>query len=175
MPRLMNYDPPRQCDLFLCLTIMQRTFPFLLFALVPLLTSCDRLFGIVRDAPVAFMPDPARVGAVIRAAPGVDNVQYLSFQEGRSFGLNGIEPGAHGYEFLYHGDTYVGGSLEFVEDYKHRVEYSQEHLGFRPPSQECIDATRPVMIRIEEELEESCGLTNLQASVIEHCIRMKCK
>lgn len=60
------------------------------------------------------------------------------------------------------------GSLLFVVDYKEKVAFSHSLLllNKRPP-REWIDATRPVMILIETQLEEICGLTNLVSSVVE--------
>lgn len=126
-------------------------------------SACDPIFGVSRDAYVLFMPEPARVGDVIRHTPKVTSVEFKKSER----------RGPLTYTFVYHGNN-IDGTLEFVQ-YKHRVEYSQFllRMGFRPP-QECIDATRPVMIAIEKGLEENCGLTNLRSNVRERCHGVKC-
>jgi hypothetical protein len=122
------------------------------------------------------MPTPATVGTVVRETPGVDDVEYRSSEGGRPLTLTGIKSPDQVHTFSYRGGSNVHGSLQFVVDYKGRVEYSQSLmcLGRRPP-QEWINATRPVMLQIEARLEESCGLTNLQSSVEEICHGVKCK
>jgi hypothetical protein len=122
------------------------------------------------------MPEPAKVGAIIKSTPGVDSVDYRFEKGGRPLTLTGIKPPDQVYTFSYRGGTNVHGALQFVVDYKQAVEYSQTlmRLG-SPPPQEWIDATRPVMKQIEVELEKNCGLTNLQTTVVEKCIRVKCK
>jgi hypothetical protein len=63
-----------------------------------------------------------------------------------------------------------------LSDYRQRVEYWQTLLQLNSsPPQPWIDATRPVMIAIEERLEVTCGLTNLQSSVVERCAGVRCK
>ena len=155
---------------------MPRALPFLLLLSLALCTGCDPVFGVSRRARVSFMPEPARVGAAIRATPGVDDVQYRFSEGGRPLTLTGIKPADHVHTFSYRGGSNVHGSLQFVVDYKQGVEFSQTllRMGSRPP-QNWIDATRPVMILIEARLEETCGLTNLQASVVERSIGVRCK
>lgn len=152
---------------------MRRLLPLLLLVL---LVGCDPGYGIYRHARVSFMPAPARVGAVVRETPGVDNVQYRYSEGGRPLTLTGIKSSDQVHTFSYRGGSNVHGSLQFVVDYKGTVEYSQSlmSLGRRPP-QEWIDATRPVMLQIEARLEQNCGLTNLPASVEETCHGVKCK
>ena len=141
-----------------------------------LLVGCDPGYGISRRARLSFMPEPARVGTVVRGTPGVDEVQYRASEGGRPLTLTGLKPPDQVHTFSYRGGSNVHGSLQFVVDYKGIVEYSQSlmRLGRRPP-QEWLDATRPVMLQFEKGLEQNCGLTNLQQSVKESFLRVKCK
>jgi len=122
------------------------------------------------------MPSPAVVGRVVQETPGVDEVHYRSYEGGRPLTLTGIKSPDQIHAFRYRGGSNVHGSLQFVVDYKGTVEYSQNlmRMGIRVP-QEWIDATRPVMLNIEANLERDCGLTNLSASVRESCLGVRCK
>ena len=156
--------------------IMRNVFLLLLLLPLALLTGCDPIFGVTRNARVQFMPEPALVGATIKSTPGVDKVDYHFEEGGRPLTWSGIKPPDQVYTFVYRGGTNVHGAVQFIVDYKKSVEYSQTLLEMgRPPAQEWIDATRPVMKQIEVELEKNCGLTNLQTKVVERCIRVKCK
>ena len=139
-----------------------------------LVTGCDPIFGVSRHARVSFMPEPAVVGAAIRATPGVDDVKYSQSVGGRPLTLTGIKPPDQIYYFSYRGGTNVHGVVQFTVDYKQSVEYSQYLLrrGSRPP-QAWLDATHPVMVQIESRLEQGCGLTNLSETVQETLLRVK--
>ena len=147
---------------------MQRALPFWLFLMVFVVSGCDPVFGVSRRARVSFMPEPTQVRAVIRATPGVHEVEYRPSQGGRPLTLTGVKPPDQVHTFFYQGRTNVHGIVQFTVDYKQTVEYSQYLMSIhgRPP-QAWIDATYPVMIEIEKQLEETCGLTNLQSSVVE--------
>jgi hypothetical protein len=150
--------------------------PLLSLLLLGLLTGCDPGYGIYRHARVSFMPAPAMIGEVVRQTPGVDDVQYRFSEGGRPLALSGIKSPDQVHTFSYRGGSNVHGSLMFIVDYKGTVEYSQSLMCLgRPPTQEWIDATRPVMLQIETRLEQNCGLTNLSASVEQICHGVKCK
>jgi hypothetical protein len=155
---------------------MRNAFLLLLLLPLALLTGCDPIFGVTRNAHVQFMPEPAMVGATIKSTLGVDKVDYRLTEGGRPLTWTGIKPPNQVYTFLYRGGTNVHGAVQFVVDYKKSVEYSQTLLRMgSPPPQEWINATRPVMKQIEVELEKNCGLTNLQTTVVERCIHVKCE
>jgi hypothetical protein len=149
-----------------------------LISMLPLLvlTGCDPGYGIYRSARVPFMPPTALVGTVVKETAGFDEVDYKASEGGRPLTVTGIKSPDQVHTFSYRSGSNVNGSLQFVVDYKGRVEYSQSlmMLGRRPP-QEWIDATRPLMLQIEGGLERRCGLTNLSASVHETCHGVKCK
>lgn len=156
---------------------MKQVVPALLLLPLMLLTGCDPISGYRRSARVDFVPDPSRVGSIIQSTPGVERVEYWSPQSGRVQTFVGVKPASDICEFLYSGGSNVHGILQFTVDSKGGVKYEQSLMlrQWRPPSREWIDATCPVMIHIEKELAEQCGLTNLPTSVVEECIRMKCK
>lgn len=135
-----------------------------LLAVMLISSACDPIYGVNRHAYVWFMPEPAKVGDVIRDMPKVTTVEFKKSER----------RGPLTYRFVYKGEN-IDGTLEFVQYKKHHVEYSQSlaRMGGRPP-QEWIDATRPVMIAIEKGLEENCGLTNLHSEVREWCHGVKC-
>lgn len=135
--------------------------------LVALLTGCDPGGGMRRQARVAFMPATTSVISSIRETPGVDDVQYRSFEGGRPLTLTGPKPPDQIYSFSYRGGSNVFGELQFVVNYKGQITYSQtlSRLGGVP--KEWIEATHPVMIQIETRLEQNCGLTNFSKSVEE--------
>ena len=149
-----------------------------LISILPLLVlaGCDPAYGIYRSTRVPFMPPPALVGTVVKETPGVDKVNYKASEAGRPLTVTGIKSPDQVHTFSYRGGSNVNGSLQFVVDYKGKVEYSQSlmMLGMRPP-QDWIDGTRAVMLQIEDGLERRCGLTNLSGSVHETCHGVKCK
>jgi hypothetical protein len=140
-----------------------------------LLLGCDPGYGIYRSARLPFMPSPALVGTVVKETPGIDYVDYSTSEGGRPLTFTGIKSPDQVHWFSYRGASNVEGTLQFVVDYKGRVEYSQSLMcfGYRPTRQS-IDATHPMMLRIEARLEQQCGLTNLVASVRENCHGVKC-
>jgi len=147
---------------------------FLLFFLL-LLSGCDPGYGIYRSARVPFMPAPALVGTLVKETPGIDYVHYTRSEGGRPLTLTGVKSPDQVYTFSYRGSSNIEGQLQFVVNYKGRVEYSQSFMSLGvPPTQQSIEATRPVMLRIEERLEQHCGLTNLLASVHESCYGVRC-
>lgn len=77
---------------------MRRVLPLLLLA--PLV-GCDPGYGIYRRARVSFMPEPARVGTVVRETPGVDDVEYRATEGGRPLTLTGIKSPDQVHTFSY--------------------------------------------------------------------------
>lgn len=111
------------------------------------------------------MPNAAMVGEVIRATPGVDEVRFKYLEHERRFSFSNAKDPV--YAFSYKGGSNVWGDLSFTVEPNQSVEFHQEITCIGGPSQASIDATRPIMIQIEEALADSCGLTNLRTSVVE--------
>jgi hypothetical protein len=142
-----------------------RTLAIVLLSLA--LTACDPAYGVWRHAYVGFMPDPAKVRAIVQKTPGVDSVTYRHHEGGF--------PTMKEYYFDYTGGSKVRGELRFMIDSRKRIQYSQSLFSLlEPPPQEYVDATLPVMKRIELRLEGEAGLPDLQNSVTQDCIRVVC-
>ena len=142
-----------------------RTLAIVLLSLA--LTACDPAYGVWRHAYVGIMPDPAKVRAIIQKTPGIDDVTYRHHKGGL--------PTMEEFYFDYRGGSKVRGELLLMIDSRKRVRYSQSLFALlEPPPQEYIDATLPVMKRIELRLERDAGLSGLQSSVTQDCIRVVC-
>jgi len=140
------------------------------------LAACDPIYGVTRHAKVGFMPDPAKVRAIIEHVRGVDEVRYQQIEGSKPLTLGGIQRTTEVYTFSYRGGSDVHGALQFEVDYQNRVEYRQTLLQmFQPPPQQWIDATLPVMQRIESRLETQAGLSGLRNSVMQRCDGVVCK
>jgi len=149
-----------------------------LLTLLPLvlLAGCDPGFGVSRRAQVSFLPAPAMVSAAIRQTPGVDDVDYRFTKGGYPLTWTGIHSPDQIHTFIYRGGSNVSCAVQFVVDYKGKVEYSQGSMWLgRPPPQRWVDATYPVVLQIESRLEKDCGLTNLSAKVHESVVGVKIK
>jgi hypothetical protein len=131
------------------------------------LVGCDPAYGVWRHASVEHMPDPSKVRAIVQNTPGIDKVTYRHYH-------GGFPPTTEDY-FDYRGGSEVGGELLFRIDSRKRIEYSQSCMSLlEPPRQQYIDATLPVMKRIELRLEREAGFPGLQSSVKQDCIRVVC-
>jgi hypothetical protein len=130
-------------------------------------TACDPAYGVWRHAYVGTVPDPARVRAIVQNTPGVDSVNYRHHKGGF--------PTMEEFYFDYSGGSKVHGELVFMIDSRKRFRYSQSLISLlEPPPQEYVDATLPVMKRIELRLEREPGLSDLQSLVTQDCVRVVC-
>jgi hypothetical protein len=142
-----------------------RALALLLLSLA--VTACDPVYGLSRHAYVATMPDAAKIRGIVEHTPGVDSVMYRHHEGGF--------PTMKEYYFDYRGGSDVRGELRFLIDSRKRIHYSQTCLSLlEPPPQKYIDATLPVMKRIELGLEREAGLSGLQSSVTQDCSRVVC-
>jgi hypothetical protein len=129
--------------------------------------GCDPAYGLRRHAYVGHLPDPARIRAIVQETLGIDSVTYRHYEGGF--------PTMKEYYFDYKGGADVRGELLFRIDSRKRIEYSQSLISLlEPPPQQYIDATLPVMKRIELRLERKAGLPGLQSSVKQDWIRIVC-
>jgi hypothetical protein len=139
----------------------------ILVALSLALAGCDPAYGLWRHAYVGRLPDPAKVRAIVQNTPGIDKVTYRHYH-------GGFPPATEDY-FDYGGGSQIHGELLFRIDSRKRIQYSQTCMSLlEPPPQAYIDATLPVMKRIELRLEREAGLPDLQSSVTQHCVRVVC-
>ena len=95
------------------------------------------------------MPDPALVGAAIRATPGVDEVQRFVVPR-----PEWQQPEDKEFSFSYSGGSNVHAVVQFRTWSKDKIEYSQylTRMG-RPPPRSWLDATQPVMLEVEKRIE----------------------
>jgi len=143
-----------------------------------LLGGCDFIYGVTRDARLESQPALDCVGKVIRATPGIARVEEENRSGGRVLTWSGLQPPNQVYYFRYFGEpgSHVFGFVHLDVYPNGEVEFSNYRIGInRKPPQEDIDATRPVMQKIEAGLAKQCGLTQLPARIKELCTGVDCK
>jgi hypothetical protein len=130
-----------------------------------LVTACDFIYGVSRSGPVSHVPDMERLKARIASYPEVDRVELKSSQGGRPLTLTGIKDPDQ-LEYLNYSGKDVWASMLFSKDYKGRVTYSQSNIRINAlPPQSMINATWPVMLRVEQDLEHHFGFDELGSHV----------
>lgn len=138
-------------------------------ALVVTLSACDFVYGVRRYSKINDLPQLDCVDQVIRGTPGVASVEERKEPTDRDY------PPVDVYNFRYHGTE--GSSVEGVVQFVTRrgaVEFEDTdlRLNAKPPQRQ-IDATRPVMRRIETNLINQCGLI-LASPIREKCSGVQC-
>jgi hypothetical protein len=123
--------------------------------------------GVTRSAQLTSMPSLECVRAAILSTPGVHDVRLEQVEI--------YEPTmSTNYYFIYRGTQ---GSLVAATLYVSASPEGGVLLGQTSPSgasQEQIDATRPVMQRIEDSLATDCGLASLPSRIREQCLGVRC-
>lgn len=156
----------RPKGLTLCEKIMKTKGMILLLAAS--LAGCDTLYGLRRYATVSELPPPSALRGKIEQLPEVQRVEYRHTQGGRPVTLRCAVAPEDIHSFSYAGTSNVRGTLQFIVDNTGKVRYQQTLLGMgRPPPQAWVDATQPVMLKIEAILERDYGL-HLRDSVQEN-------
>jgi|SRR6185437_10394721 hypothetical protein len=142
-----------------------------------LLTACDPIYGVRRDARLEKLPQLDCVIRVMRLTPGVATVDKMQFETGRELTLTGLHKPGVAYAYSYRGadGSHVRGDIQFVTSWRGPVDFSDTLLRMweRPP-QEDVDATRPVMRNIETALSNQCEVSELRSSIRERCVGVKC-
>jgi hypothetical protein len=139
------------------------------------LSACDPVYGVWRGAPIHVDPSTECVARVLRATPGIDSVEYKHSTGGRPLTWTGIKPPTLVETFIYHGQSNVRGVLQYTKDYDGRRTFEQYDVGMgHGPPQEEVNATRPVMRKVEVALESQCGLIGLATHTTESCKREEC-
>lgn len=138
-----------------------RLLAIILFSL--LLAGCDTMYGIYRRAPVPAVPDMAAIQARIESYPEIEKVEYKQFGSGsQPITLTGLKKEDEIFQIHYVGGSSVRGYLVFERDYKGRVTYRQYLMSMnRRVPQEWVDATWPVMKKIEADLIALFGLSGI--------------
>lgn len=139
-------------------------------ALVVTLAGCDFAYGVRRYSRINVLPQLECVSRVIRATPGIASVKERKESTDQDY------PPATVYNFSYRGIE--GSSIQGVVQFITRsgaVEFEDTDLWLNAkPPQRQIDATRPVMIRIETNLANQCGV-KLASPVREKCFGVECQ
>lgn len=139
--------------------------------------SCDAVYGVSHAAAIDSMPLPDCVSKAISSAPGVTSVEYHETVGDRPITWSGVQRPDVVHTFSYKGatDSHVVGVLVITQEYDGRGQFSQYLTKINiVPSQEDIDATRPVMRYIERALDSQCGMSALSSQVSESSLGVQC-
>lgn len=132
-----------------------------------ILTGCDTMSGVIRDAKLDSFPPLDCIEKTISSTPGVASVKTWVRNDPYTV-----------HYFSYHGAerSHIIGTVYISQNEAGVITFSQSltELNGHPP-QEDIDATRPVMKVIEERLEAVCGVAQLQAHLREQCLDVQCR
>lgn len=143
-----------------------------------LLTGCEILYGVSRQAPLTALPDLTCVEAVIKEAPGVQKTDYKTGSGVQLFTWSGNPKPAPPYTYIYHyegSSPEIYGHLEITDHTKGRIELQQSLMRLnRPLDPAVVVATRHVMQHIELQLAARCGVDGLPGNVTESCVRTDC-
>lgn len=137
------------------------------------LGGCDFVYGVRRYAKLEIQPMRDCVYDVIKATPGVTEVQYTATHEGKGL----FHPTPWIYTYLYRGkpESHIMGALQIYKEYDGELTYHNTLLYMnRKPPQADVAASRPVMRMIETELANQCGVTGLPVNVKETCTGISC-
>lgn len=126
-----------------------------------LLSACDTIYGVRRQAPVAHVPNMTLLQERVLSYPEIDEAVLKNSQGGRPLTLSGIKPPSE-LQYLTYSGSEISGTLHFSTDYQGHTTYHQYHIQMnRRPPQPVIDAIWPIMLRIERDLEYDFGLAGL--------------
>lgn len=131
-----------------------------------MLSGCDSISGVNRGAFVHTLPDLPKVKAQIETYPEIKEVRFETSEGGRPLTLTGIKKPDQVFYLFYTDNKDIHGTLMFIQDYKGEVSYSQYLISMnRRPPQKWIDATWPVMKKVEEDLISKFDLNEMRNSV----------
>ncbi|MDR3527293.1 MAG: hypothetical protein P4L57_08420 [Rhizomicrobium sp.] len=135
------------------------------------LAACDTLYGVSRSADLTAPLEQACVRRVVETTPGVAAVDYRESHSGK--GLFHPTPWSYAYSYRGKAGSKVAGTLTITTEYDGRSQFRDTlwQINAKPP-QEAVDATRPVMRRIEAALAQRCGLR--PAAIPETCRGVAC-
>jgi len=126
-------------------------------------SGCDTISGVTRTATIRSLPDLKKVKARLETYPEIKDVRFEERVGSRPLTLSGIKPPDEVFYLHYSGHEGVRGSLWFERNFKGEVKYHQSLLSInRRPPQSTIDATWPVMKKIESDLENLFGLSEIR-------------
>jgi hypothetical protein len=157
---------------------MRRISAVLLPSLL-ILSGCDTLYGVSRTAKLERQPSLECVASVVSTTSGVTTVERKSYQGGVAVTLSGLkEPASIVNNFFYRGKegSNIVGALQILQDHEGKITFTHSLMDInRKPPQIEVDASRPVMKRIEERLAAECGIGQLTDRVKEKCNGVSCE
>jgi len=141
-----------------------------------ILAGCyDYVRGISHVNRKSPLPDSACIAEAIKSVQGVSNYVYKVESGGRPLILHGIEKPnkIHRHTYVFSG---LNGNFYFNENYAGEVEYHHTYLGLnQTPSQKEINIIRPVINRIEKQIEKKCQLQGFVSGIEQACIGVNCE
>jgi hypothetical protein len=141
---------------------MKSSFPIAVLAAL-LISGCDTIYGVRRAAKIQTLPDLQQVKAKIESYPEINEVKFRQTAGSQPITLTGLKKAEEVFYLYYAGGENIRGTLMFIRNYKGEVSYDQSlYMMHRHPPQPWIDATWPVMKRIERDLEESFGCPEIK-------------
>jgi hypothetical protein len=140
------------------------------------LPACDTVTAVNRSARLDAIPALDCVQAAIAATPGVAEVRRGKSRTGRELTTTGLHSQGTVDYFIYRGaeGSNIRGVVQIEPEGRRSVHFSQHLVRVNaeiPPAE--IEASRPVMRRIEQELAQRCGLAQV-AAVREQCLGADC-
>jgi hypothetical protein len=121
------------------------------------------------------MPSMQCVQSAITSVPGIVSVQYREEDLGpvHAGSGNAVHEVQHVFDYRGAESSHVGASLRILGQYDGTIEFYHSLMQVHAPPQEDVDATRPVMLEIEDKLESQCGVA-LSSRVRESCRAVQC-
>ena len=138
------------------------------------LGGCDSYYGVSRQARLEHFVDHRCLKAALEQVNGITDIKYQFAEGGRPWTGSGLQaPDQLHYYFFKVNE--LNGNVYFLVNYEQKTEFHQSYgaLNMMPP-QEHIDIIRPIMTKIEKEIEISCGIKGFVAKITEHCAKVQC-
>ena len=147
-------------------------------ALGVVLAGCDRVYGFRREARITSVPDPECIAHVLATTPEIETVTRSHYSGGTAITSSGLKTPAHtSDQFSFYGraGSHVNGDLSLSADWAGARTFSQYQLSFGGPMPpEYVEATRSVMLRIEQRVAAECNVPELPAAIRDDCKGVGC-
>lgn len=140
--------------------------------------GCDRIYGFHREARLRSAPDLECIGHVLATMAEIETVTRSHHSGDTAITLSGLKTPAYtSDQFSFYGrpGSHIAGNLRLHVDWagvRTFSQYQQSFGGPMPP--EYVQATRAVMLRIEQRVAAECDLPELPAAIRDDCTRVSC-
>jgi hypothetical protein len=141
---------------------------FYLGGLAIILSGCDPIYGVEREAILATMPDPLCVKSATQSTAGVSEVKVFDSGEQKDIFGTTIP---RLYQFAYKKSSWKFAGVFSVSDLSNsKIEIVNrfDRMG-EPPPQPDVDTARPLMFAVEKSVAAQCGVTDLPVVIKERC------